>query len=503
MAQRSLCSVTVAAIVAVLSTWVHPTRAVSQPVTTAFTFQGELASSGSPLTGLYDLRFRLFDAASGGTAVGPPLCSNDVNVVNGKVSISLDFGQQFFGQTRYLDIEVRPGAGLGCASGTGFTPLAPRIELTGAPNAIYSQLSGLASNTAQLNGQPAAYYTNAANLTGPIPPSSISGSYPSSVSLLNAGNQFAGTFVGNGSALIQLNASSISSGLLAPSRGGTGANTAGATNGSVLKWNGSAWAPDTDLNFVPTVGAGLALSGNTLSIPASGVTSSMLSPNAVTSATVLDGSLSMNDLEVEIGFFNYMSSNTMYTVQGRYVFGPTANVDPIPDYTLVVKGTAKVELDLFVDGAITTSAQVRTKAISPIAFMTTANTTGYFKSSNGMYGTDVGFTIQLNAQLDLPDGATINSVTFWYSDTSNTDLSFGMGRQSFAIGGAFSCGPDVASSGNAAGARSVVFLPTSNQSVDHATGVHSLTASWQVPATPNTMQLEGAVVTYTTNGAIP
>jgi hypothetical protein len=193
----------------------------------------------------------------------------------------------------------------------------------------------------------------------------------------------------------------------------------------------------------------------------------------------------------------------MYTVQGRYVFGPTANVDPIPDYTLVVKGTAKVELDLFEDGAITSSAQVRTKAISPLAFMTTANTTGYFKSSNGMYGTDVGFTVFLNAPLDLPDGATINSVTFWYSDTSNTDLSFGMGRQSFAVGGGSTCGPDVASTGNAAGARSVVFLPTSNQSVDHATGVHCLTASWQVPATPNTMQLEGAVVTYTTNGAIP
>lgn len=36
--------------------------ALAQPLSTAFTFQGELASAGSPATGTYDFKFLLFDA---------------------------------------------------------------------------------------------------------------------------------------------------------------------------------------------------------------------------------------------------------------------------------------------------------------------------------------------------------------------------------------------------------------------------------------------------------
>ena len=64
-------------------------------------------------------------------------------------------------------------------------------------------------------------------------------------------------------------------------------------------------------------------------------------------------------------------------------------------------------------------------------------------------------------------------------------------------------GPAVLSSGNAAGTRSVLFLPTSNATVNHAAGVHTISGTWGTPITHESMQIEGAVVTYTTTGAVP
>src|SRR5688572_1596677 len=41
------------------------------PVGSGFTFQGQLKVSGNPANGSYDFDFRLYDAAEGGTQVGP------------------------------------------------------------------------------------------------------------------------------------------------------------------------------------------------------------------------------------------------------------------------------------------------------------------------------------------------------------------------------------------------------------------------------------------------
>lgn len=65
------------------------------PLSTAFTYQGRMQDGGAPADGLHDFRFRLFDAASGGTQVGDTLCFDEVDVINGLFSVQLDFGQQF------------------------------------------------------------------------------------------------------------------------------------------------------------------------------------------------------------------------------------------------------------------------------------------------------------------------------------------------------------------------------------------------------------------------
>jgi hypothetical protein len=199
------------------------TLAHAQPLTTAFTYQGDLTTAGAPATGTYDLRFRLFDALAGGAQQGPTLCSDNVSVAGGAFTAQLDFGSQFAGQQRFLEIDVRLDTGLPCGNATGFTTLAPRQPLTAAPNAAFSINAASAStatnattaaNATQLNGQPPSFYQNAANLTGILPDARLSGSYSGPLSFSNSANNIAG----NGAALIGLNASNLASGTLPDAR---------------------------------------------------------------------------------------------------------------------------------------------------------------------------------------------------------------------------------------------------------------------------------------------
>src|SRR4051812_43674548 len=103
--------------------------ATAQPLTTSFTFQGKLDSAGSPVSGAYDLRFTLFDAATAGTQLGSQLCVDNVAVTNGLVAVQLDFGSQFAGSQRFLQVQARQDTGLNCSNATGFTTLSPRQNL--------------------------------------------------------------------------------------------------------------------------------------------------------------------------------------------------------------------------------------------------------------------------------------------------------------------------------------------------------------------------------------
>ncbi len=157
--------------------------APAQPLTTAFTFQGDLKNSVTPATGTYELIFSLYDAASAGSQLGPTLCSDNIAVAQGLFTTQLDFGAQFSGQQRFLEIAVRADTGINCSNSTGFTTLAPRQPLSASPNAIYSlnaasaTTAATAANASQLNGQSASFYTNAANLTGTLPAADLSGTY--------------------------------------------------------------------------------------------------------------------------------------------------------------------------------------------------------------------------------------------------------------------------------------------------------------------------------------
>jgi hypothetical protein len=103
--------------------------AMGQAVGTTFTYQGELLQGGSPFTGSVSFAFRLFDAPSGGTQVGPTLTLGSASVVEGRIAVDLDFGGVFAGQSRWLQIEVNGNV------------LSPRQPLHGTPYALFA-LSG-------------------------------------------------------------------------------------------------------------------------------------------------------------------------------------------------------------------------------------------------------------------------------------------------------------------------------------------------------------------------
>jgi hypothetical protein len=110
-----------------------------QAQSTAFTYQGELKDGAGPAEGRHDFRFRLFDAASGGTQAGTTQCADNIQVRDGVFTTAIDFGRVFETTgARFMEIEVRRDTGLNCSSAGGFVILAPRQLITAAPSATHA-----------------------------------------------------------------------------------------------------------------------------------------------------------------------------------------------------------------------------------------------------------------------------------------------------------------------------------------------------------------------------
>ena len=155
------------------------TQLAAQP--SAFTYQGRLEDAGVPAHGLYDLRFTVHDALSGGNQWGPARTNGPVAVSNGLFTVTLDFGLGVFnGGARWLEIGVRSN---GTAS--AFTALAPRQALLPTPYAFW------AANASQ-----------AVTVSGTVPASGLNGLYSNPVNFNNPANSFSG----NGAGLTNVNA---------------------------------------------------------------------------------------------------------------------------------------------------------------------------------------------------------------------------------------------------------------------------------------------------------
>lgn len=167
--------------------------AVAAPLTDAFTYQGRLEQNGVGVNGVHDLRFALYDAASGGLPLGGvELCLNDVPVVDGRFSVQLDFGAAFEGSRRFLQVQARQDAVRECGDLAGFVTLGPRQELTVAPVARYAVEAG---NAGTLGGLTPSFFTNASSLqSGTLADARLS----ANVARRDVGNTFSGTNVFSG-----------------------------------------------------------------------------------------------------------------------------------------------------------------------------------------------------------------------------------------------------------------------------------------------------------------
>ena len=171
---------------------------------TAFTYQGRLSDGSNVASGTYDLRFAIYDSPTAGAQKGIIITNTALAVSNGFFTATLDFGNQFPGASRWLEIGVRTNGG------SSFFPLSPRQSLTPAPYAI----------------------TAGSVISGGL----SSGTYGNVITLNNAANSITGTFSGNGVNVTNVNATTLN----------------GATSAGFWKTNGNVGANPTNGAFMGT-----------------------------------------------------------------------------------------------------------------------------------------------------------------------------------------------------------------------------------------------------------
>lgn len=122
------------AVVLLLTTKMAPAQGQTG---TAFTYQGLLTQSEVPANGQFCFVFKLFNAQTGGSQIGPDLSPCNVQVSDGQFSLDLDFGPgAFVGEERWLQIQVVTDGGLVT------TTLQPRQRVSPAPEAVYAEKAG-------------------------------------------------------------------------------------------------------------------------------------------------------------------------------------------------------------------------------------------------------------------------------------------------------------------------------------------------------------------------
>lgn len=187
---------------------------------TAFVYQGQLNSGGTPANGKYDLTAALFNAGSGGGQVGNTLTNAATVVSNGTFNVTLNFGSGIFtGSNLWMQIGVR-------TNGSGaFTTLSPRQQVMPVPYAI------MANTASNLLGT-----LSAGQLSGALPSSQLAGTYSGAVTLSNATNQFSGAFTGKlaGNAATATTATNFSGNLSGDVTGTQGATVVAKVGGQTV-----------------------------------------------------------------------------------------------------------------------------------------------------------------------------------------------------------------------------------------------------------------------------
>jgi hypothetical protein len=133
----------------------------AEPIPNSFSYQGHLAQNGESANGAFDLRFSMFNVATGGSPSFGTITLANTSISNGIFSTYLDFGPGAFdGSARWLEIGARPSGSL-----APFTVLTPRQALTATPYAFFAQQAGSVANGAISNEKLASGAVTAAKLS--------------------------------------------------------------------------------------------------------------------------------------------------------------------------------------------------------------------------------------------------------------------------------------------------------------------------------------------------
>lgn len=200
-----------------------------------FTYQGRLLDNTLPPTANYDFQFSLWDSLVSGTQQGTTQTVAGVTVTNGIFTVKLNFGSQFPGAARFLQIAVKP------AGGGSYSVLAPRQAITSAPYSIQSASSAssdslsaacnLCITDSQISG------IAGSKVTGAVANATSAGNVSGIVAIANGGtgsssknfvdlttNQtvggiktFANPIVGDGSQLTNINGANITNNTISSS----------------------------------------------------------------------------------------------------------------------------------------------------------------------------------------------------------------------------------------------------------------------------------------------
>ena len=140
-------------ILATLLTLAIPVLIIAQ--SSAFTYQGKLSEAGTRANGPFDFTLRLFSIDTGGTQIGSDIILDNVQVLDGIFTVTLDFGSSPFtgGTGNYLEILVRPGNSTGPY--TLLTPRQPIVSVPYSVQTVHAAQADTALNADALGGTPA------------------------------------------------------------------------------------------------------------------------------------------------------------------------------------------------------------------------------------------------------------------------------------------------------------------------------------------------------------
>jgi hypothetical protein len=314
---------------------------------TAFTYQGELQSSGTPVNSPADFEFRLFTTATGGAQLGTSVVRTGVSVTSGLFNTPVDFGVNPYtsNQSLFLEIAVRNPAGSG-----SFVTLGSRQALTPAPFSLATRglnvnaagdLSLLTGADRRINVPSTPLNANGTNLIVTAGEANTSGNAADGGDLiLEAGRarNFDQSFIRPGDVIIR--------------SGGNRVNSSNAPNGGdIIFQSGAAFSANAErmriastgnvgINAAPTLSK-LTIASDNAQFPAPAISVNPTHPTSKQTAISVGNWATVQDFN-GTGGLNF-SIYQRDVDQQRMFFSPTGNVgigNTAPANRLSVSGNA-------------------------------------------------------------------------------------------------------------------------------------------------------------------